>query len=37
MLEELHYDWYNKKYGSDGMHDALLWDEYDVSISSKTD
>ncbi|GBL93182.1 tRNA pseudouridine synthase A [Araneus ventricosus] len=32
MLEELHYDWYNKKYGSDGMHEPLTWDEYNDVI-----
>lgn len=31
MLENLHYDWYNKKYGSDGLHESLTWEEYDVS------
>ncbi|KAG8185810.1 hypothetical protein JTE90_002035 [Oedothorax gibbosus] len=34
MLEELHYDWYNSKYGSDGMHDALKWEEYDEVIET---
>ncbi|CAL1272198.1 unnamed protein product [Larinioides sclopetarius] len=34
MLEELHYDWYNKKYGSDGMHEPLTWDEYDDVIEN---
>ncbi|GFR26932.1 tRNA pseudouridine synthase A [Trichonephila clavata] len=32
MLEELHYDWYNKKYGSDGMHKPLKWDEFNDQI-----
>lgn len=27
MLEFVHYDLYNKRYGEDGMHDKLLWDE----------
>ncbi|XP_042898423.1 pseudouridylate synthase 1 homolog isoform X2 [Parasteatoda tepidariorum] len=28
MLEELHYDWYDTKYGSDGIHEPLKWDQY---------
>jgi len=27
-----HYDTYNKKYGSDGMHESLSWDEYEKEI-----
>ncbi|XP_055947803.1 pseudouridylate synthase 1 homolog isoform X2 [Argiope bruennichi] len=34
MLEELHYDWYNKKYGSDGMHEPLTWDEYNEVVEN---
>ncbi|GFX47052.1 tRNA pseudouridine synthase A [Trichonephila clavipes] len=34
MLEELHYDWYNKKYGSDGIHEALKWDEFKEQIET---
>ncbi|GFU00658.1 tRNA pseudouridine synthase A [Nephila pilipes] len=34
MLEELHYNWYNKKYGSDGMHEALKWDEFNDQIQT---
>jgi tRNA pseudouridine38-40 synthase len=25
MLEEVHYDYYNERYGKDGMHDSLDW------------
>lgn len=25
MLDQVHYDRYNKRYGSDGMHEALEW------------
>ncbi|GIY37347.1 tRNA pseudouridine synthase A, partial [Caerostris darwini] len=34
MLEELHYDWYNKKFGTDGIHDPLTWTEYDDVIET---
>lgn len=27
MLDQVHYDRYNKRYSSDGMHDALEWDK----------
>lgn len=27
MLEFVHYDRYNNRYGSDGVHDKLLWEE----------
>lgn len=33
MLEEVHYEWYNKKYGGDGVHEALIWDEYQELIN----
>lgn len=33
MLEEVHYEWYNKKYGGDGMHEALTWGEYQDVIN----
>ncbi|XP_076308202.1 pseudouridylate synthase 1 homolog isoform X2 [Tachypleus tridentatus] len=32
MLEEIHYDKYNKKYGGDGIHEALSWEEYQPII-----
>lgn len=28
VLEKLHYDGYNKRFGNDGIHDPLVWDEY---------
>ena len=27
VLEDVHYDKYNKKFGSDGMHHPLTWEE----------
>lgn len=27
MLEHLHYDRYNKRYGGDGLHEPLCWEE----------
>ncbi|XP_071447952.1 pseudouridylate synthase 1 homolog isoform X2 [Hetaerina americana] len=33
VLEEVHYDKYNRKFGNDGMHDALDWSEYDEEIN----
>ncbi|XP_064601956.1 pseudouridylate synthase 1 homolog isoform X2 [Liolophura sinensis] len=32
MLEQLHYDAYNKKFGSDGMHDPIEWTEFQSTI-----
>ena len=32
VLERLHYDAYNRKYGSDGMHDKIDWEQYKVYI-----
>lgn len=34
LLEEVHYERYNKKYGGDGHHEALLWDEGNDKINS---
>ena len=28
MLDKLHYDSYNRKFGNDGMHQPLDWDDY---------
>ncbi|KAG8239520.1 hypothetical protein J437_LFUL016637 [Ladona fulva] len=33
VLEEVHYDKYNRKFGSDGMHDSLTWAEYEEEIA----
>lgn len=32
MLEEVHYERYNKKYGGDGIHEPLTWDEHQEII-----
>jgi len=32
MLERVHYDGYNKKYGTDGLHEEITWDEYKVKF-----
>jgi len=32
MLEQVHYDGYNKKYGGDGLHEHITWDEYKVTF-----
>ena len=32
LLEEVHYERYNKKYGGDGIHEPLLWDEANDTI-----
>lgn len=28
LLEEIHYDKYNRKYGGNGIHEQLVWDQY---------
>ncbi|XP_071948997.1 pseudouridylate synthase 1 homolog isoform X1 [Antedon mediterranea] len=38
VLESVHYDHYNEKWGSDGMHEALTWDESKDKVEAfKTD
>jgi len=32
VLEDVHYDRYNSKFGQDGMHERLLWDEVQPQI-----
>jgi len=32
VLEEVHYERYNTKFGGDGLHQALLWTEYQNEI-----
>ncbi|XP_070540757.1 pseudouridylate synthase 1 homolog isoform X2 [Ptychodera flava] len=32
MLENVHFDQYNKRYGNDGLHEALLWDDMEDTI-----
>lgn len=31
MLASLHYDYYNKRYGSDGVHEPLEWSSIKVT------
>merc|ERR1712117_373648 len=33
LLEKCHYENYNRKYGKDGLHQPLDWDEYKEEIS----
>jgi len=33
LLEEVHYDRYNLKYGGDGIHEAIKWDENNDAIN----
>lgn len=32
VLEQVHYDRYNARYGKDGLHECLSWDEYEEEI-----
>ncbi|CAL8109677.1 unnamed protein product [Orchesella dallaii] len=32
MLGEVHYDQYNRKYGQDGIHEPLIWDNVEDKI-----
>ena len=32
MLEEVHYDKYNYRYGGNGIHEKITWDEYHDTI-----
>lgn len=34
MLEFVHYDRYNKRYGADGVHDKLLWEEEEATVNA---
>ncbi|TRY76985.1 hypothetical protein TCAL_15913 [Tigriopus californicus] len=34
MLNEVHYERYNKRFGSDGIHEALTWDELQDDLES---
>lgn len=34
MLDKVHYDHYNDRFGKDGVHDAIDWDQYKVCIVS---
>lgn len=33
MLEFVHYDLYNSRFGDDGMHDKLLWEKEEQKIN----
>ncbi|XP_063231231.1 pseudouridylate synthase 1 homolog [Bacillus rossius redtenbacheri] len=33
VLEEIHYDRYNQKFGKDGIHECLDWHEYDEDVA----
>ncbi|KAK3930596.1 tRNA pseudouridine synthase A [Frankliniella fusca] len=37
MLEEVHYEAYNRRYGSDGVHEKLDWSEHEQFISEFRD
>nr|CAD7260205.1 unnamed protein product [Timema shepardi] len=32
VLEEVHYDRYNQKFGKDGIHEVLSWQEFDKDV-----
>lgn len=32
VLDEVHYDQYNERYGKDGIHQPLTWEEYEPDI-----
>ena len=32
MLDMVHFDRYNSRYGSDGMHETISWDNYNAEI-----
>jgi len=34
LLEDVHFDRYNKRYGSDGSHEALEWEEHREKIEA---
>jgi len=34
ILEEIHYDRYNVRYGSDGIHDPLSWEKVEPEVES---
>lgn len=37
VLDQVHYDHYNGRYGADGMHELLLWDEFEPAIKEFRD
>ncbi|XP_078588267.1 pseudouridylate synthase 1 homolog [Branchiostoma floridae x Branchiostoma japonicum] len=32
VLDKVHFDHYNRKYGGDGLHEALEWDEHQETV-----
>ncbi|PSN34496.1 tRNA pseudouridine synthase A [Blattella germanica] len=34
VLEEVHYDKYNQRFGNDGIHDPLVWSEVETDVST---
>merc|ERR1719383_394620 len=34
ILEEIHYDRYNVRYGSDGIHDPISWEKVESEVES---
>lgn len=32
VLDQVHYDRYNTRYGTDGFHENLVWDDFDLAI-----
>lgn len=37
MLEEVHFDRYNRRFGGDGHHDPIVWDEHNKTIQEFMD
>lgn len=37
LLEDVHYERYNRKYGGDGIHEPILWDEFNNRIAEFKD
>lgn len=37
VLDQVHYDRYNERYGADGMHDALTWETEEANIQQFID
>ena len=35
ILNQVHYDGYNKKYGSDGLHEAIGWHQFQVTFTAR--
>lgn len=32
VLDQVHYDRYNSRYGADGFHENLVWDDFDAAV-----